>query len=121
MTKYVMVALTNAKDGRDEEFNEWYTDQHMKDILRCEGFVSGQRFVASKEQRSVHPPYKYLALYNLETDNLERAISEMLKKVNTEEMPMSDALQEERVVWTYEVLSDFETAAPSRKNPFDMY
>jgi hypothetical protein len=70
MARHVLIAFTNAVEGREDEFNEWYTNQHMTDVLRCPGFVRGQRFSMSDAQRSEPPPYKYMALYELATDDL---------------------------------------------------
>jgi hypothetical protein len=101
MAKHTLVAFTNAKEGRDEEFNAWYTDQHMRDLLRCPGFVTAQRFEMSDAQRGAPPPYKYMAIYEVETEDLEQTIQTMLARVGTDQMPMSDALNPERVVWAY--------------------
>jgi len=106
MDRYTMVAFTNAVPGREDEFNEWYSKQHMPDVLNCDGFVAGKRFEASAAQRGSPPPYRYMATYELETEDLAGTISAMLARVGTPDMPMSQALQEERVVWTYRPLDD---------------
>ena len=33
MAKHVFVVLTNATPGKDEAFNDWYTNQHIPDVL----------------------------------------------------------------------------------------
>ncbi len=106
MNRYTMVAFTNAVPGREDEFNQWYGKQHMPDVLNCQGFVGGRRFEASPEQRGAPPPYRHMAIYDLETDDLAGTISAMLARVGTSDMPMSSALQDERVVWTYRPLDD---------------
>jgi hypothetical protein len=35
-----MLVLVNAKDDRDDEFNRWYEDVHLNDILAVPGFVA---------------------------------------------------------------------------------
>ena len=44
MTKHVLIALTNPVEGREQEFNEWYDNQHVPDFLALPGCVSAQRF-----------------------------------------------------------------------------
>ena len=75
MARHVLVALTNAADGRDDEFNDWYNNQHLGDVLQIPGFVSAQRFKLGAAQRMASPPYKYLTLYEIETDNIQETMS----------------------------------------------
>ena len=44
MAKYTFVVLTNAVEGKDDAFDEWYTNTHLGDVLAVPGFVSAQRF-----------------------------------------------------------------------------
>ena len=37
MAKYTFVVLTNAVDGKDDTFNEWYTNTHLGDVLAVPG------------------------------------------------------------------------------------
>ncbi|HLH68533.1 MAG TPA: hypothetical protein VKY90_05775 [Candidatus Dormibacteraeota bacterium] len=64
---------TNALPGRDREFNDWYTNRHIYDILAVPGIVSAQRFRLSSARRSSNyssmpPPFEYLALYDIDGD-----------------------------------------------------
>ena len=68
------MALTNAVDDREDEYNDWYNNTHLKDVLNVPGFVSAQRFRLSSAQRMANPPYKYLAIYEIETDDIHRTI-----------------------------------------------
>ena len=42
MAKYTFVVLTNAVEGKDDAFDEWYTNTHLGDVLAVPGFVSAQ-------------------------------------------------------------------------------
>ena len=44
MRTFTFVALTNAVAGREQEFNDWYDHQHVKDVLAIPGFLTAQRF-----------------------------------------------------------------------------
>ena len=34
MSRYLFVVMTNSGEGKDAEFNRWYDNQHIPDVLR---------------------------------------------------------------------------------------
>ena len=44
MARYQYVVMTNAVEGRDAEFNEWYTNIHLKEVLEVPGFTAATRY-----------------------------------------------------------------------------
>ena len=93
MSRYVFLVLTNASAGRDDEFNEWYNHQHIPDVLKIPGFVAAQRFsLAGGQMDDATSPWRYLALYELDTDDLAGALKELAASVGTPAMVMSDSL-----------------------------
>jgi len=50
MTSCKFVVLTNAVEGKDEEFNDWDTNVQLKDVLKIPGII-GARFNHSDVQR----------------------------------------------------------------------
>ena len=52
MAKYLLISLSNAVEGKEDEFNDWYTNRHMLDLLAVDGFVAAQRF----RRANVEPP-----------------------------------------------------------------
>ena len=91
MSRHIFAVLTNPVEGREAEFNAWYDDRHVHDILRLPGLVSAQRFRLSPEQ-SAATPYRYLVLYEIETDDLAQTIRELKAKDGTDEIPATTAL-----------------------------
>ncbi|RWL42835.1 MAG: hypothetical protein EOR60_24185 [Mesorhizobium sp.] len=89
-SRHVFAVLTNPVEGREDEFNAWY-DRHLHDILRLPGLVSAQRFRLSPEQTAT-TPYRYLVLYEIETNDLAETIRELKAKDNTDEIPSTTAL-----------------------------
>jgi hypothetical protein len=62
-----MLVFTNAKDGRDDEFNEWYNTIHLKEVTAIDPFKSGQRFRVSQVQGlPQQPDHSYVAIYEFE-------------------------------------------------------
>ena len=52
MPKFNLFALTNPTDGRDEEFNDWYTNVHLTDVLKLPGVVDVRSIVTLSAQKS---------------------------------------------------------------------
>jgi hypothetical protein len=91
--KYTFVVLTNATEGKEAEFNRWYNEQHIPDVLNVPGFVCAQRFrLADTQAGKPDQSHKYLALYEIETDDLEATLREMRARGGTADMIMSDAI-----------------------------
>ena len=89
MSKHMLVVFTNAADGKDDEFNRWYDEVHLGDVLKVEGFVAAQRFKLS-EMDGADSKHRYLALYEIETDDVA-AVMERLTK-SSGEMVLSEAM-----------------------------
>lgn len=106
MPKYNLIALTNALEGRDDEFNDWYTNVHLGDVLKLPGVVAAQRFRMSETQ---HPPgsfeHRYMAIYEIEIDDIRTTLAELKRVGGTAAMPMSPALDSERMVWIMEPIT----------------
>ena len=75
MQTHTLLALSNPVEGREAEFNQWFDTVHIPEVLRVPGFASVQRFEAAAHQRIPGAlPYRYLAQYELQTDDLERTL-----------------------------------------------
>ncbi len=93
MAKHVFVVMTNATGDRDAEFNKWYDNQHIPDVLRIPGIVAAQRFKISNAQLGdAKSQWKYLALYELDTDDPAASLKELQARIGTPAMVMSDTL-----------------------------
>ncbi|MFF1688001.1 MULTISPECIES: hypothetical protein [unclassified Streptomyces] len=98
MPRYTYVVLTNPIEGKEAEFNDWYTNTHVHDALKVPGFVSAQRFRLAPEQRGEAPfPWGYLAIYELEIDDLQKSIDALAARYNTPDMVISEGLHPERL------------------------
>jgi hypothetical protein len=102
---YNWIVLTNATQGSDATFNDWYDDVHIPDLLRVPGIVSARRFELAPVQMTSEEgqmkvvstgdaslDYRYLALYAIETDDLEAVLEEVRVRAGTSEMVLSPAL-----------------------------
>lgn len=91
--KFKLVVLSNCTEGGDAEFNDWYDNVHLPDVLRVDGFVSAQRFAMSVPM-SEGKHFKYCAIYNVETDDPQGALERLGSKAGTPEMELSETLGE---------------------------
>lgn len=92
--KYTFVVLTNPTPGKDAEYNRWYNEQHIPDVLNAAGFVCAQRFRLAETQNGprTDQTHKYLALYEIETDDLPASLKDLASRGGTPDMIMSDAI-----------------------------
>jgi hypothetical protein len=78
----VFVVLTDPfSQDREQEYNDWYNGTHIPAILRLDGFVRASRWKLSGSRKPAASlaQRQYLALYELETDDLEASFAELLR------------------------------------------
>ena len=71
MPKVKMLVYTNALEGKDDEFNRWYDETHIPEVLEFTKSVAAQRFRLSDAQPGDPGPHRYLAVYEFEVDSKE--------------------------------------------------
>jgi len=110
MPRYTFVVLTNPVEGLEDEFNDWYTSKHLDDVLKLEGFVSAQRFRFVSKDPEQAPSHKYMALYDVETDDLWATHQKLVDVARTDAMPFSPGIDDSTIVgWYYEPITEIVT------------
>ncbi len=105
--RYVIAVLTNPIPGREAEFNDWYDNRHIPDVLAIPGVISAQRFGLAPAQRMEAPyPYGYFAFYEVETDDLPALVEDMRARGGTPLMPISEALDPQRMTLFFAPLGE---------------
>ena len=70
--RYVYVVFSNPLPGREVEFNNWYLNIHLGDLVQLDGFTGVQRFrlevVPQLSARGYE--YSYLALWDMEDTDI---------------------------------------------------
>lgn len=70
MPKYLLFAFSDCKDpAREEEFDTWYETMHLPDMLEVPGMIKASRWISAQPEAG--QIRKYLAMYELETDDLD--------------------------------------------------
>jgi len=70
MAKFRLLTFTQPVAGREDEFNDWYANVHLPQVLSLPGFQRAQRFRLARSLDPTPPP-PYLALYEIEADSVD--------------------------------------------------
>lgn len=101
--KHVLVVLTEPTQGREAEFNDYYENLHLDEVLATTDCISAQRFKLTAQQGR-ECPLPYLALYEVEAGEDAEAILERLNATR-EKRVQSDALNRKTAgVWLFSAI-----------------
>jgi hypothetical protein len=80
----IFVVMSNAEPGQDEEFNDWYTNRHLVDLLNMDGVEAAQRFqFALPGPSGAEPEFRYLCVYEVE-DGMRESVNQALRDAAAE-------------------------------------
>jgi hypothetical protein len=60
----LMTVQSSVEADHEADFNKWYDEQHIPEVVACPQFVAGARYRSSDDK-----PRVYLALYVLESES----------------------------------------------------
>jgi hypothetical protein len=95
MARYRLIVFTEPVAGREAEYNTWYDTQHLRDVVAVPGFVSAQRFKL-KECYGGEFRERYLAVYELDSEDHAASMRELLGRAGSSGMVLSEALDSGR-------------------------
>ena len=116
MPKYKLVVLSSPVKGREAEYNDWYTNQHLDDVVAIPGFSAAQRL---KLHQTVTGEYKnpYLAIYEMDAEDPQSALKALNDVVGSGGMFITESLDLATIQCAvFEVCSP-EVSAPKEKAP----
>jgi hypothetical protein len=87
--KTLYMVRCNAVVGREVEFNHWYSQVHLPEILLIPGFCSAQRFQLGAVQMLAAQSFGYMTIYEIAGDNVAATLAN-LKAASW--LQMSDAI-----------------------------
>jgi hypothetical protein len=80
MERWLLTVESNCYDpSREKEFNDWYNNIHLPDILEIPGFM---RAVFCENTNPSEGQGKFLAMYEIETDDLAGTLAKFDEIVN---------------------------------------
>ncbi len=62
-----MLVFSSAVEGRDDEYNEWYNNVHLKEVCATDPFKSAERYRIPDVQGLPQPSsHRYVAIYEFD-------------------------------------------------------
>ena len=96
MAEHRLLVFTEPTEGREDEYNTWYDEVHLREVLELDGFVAAQRFALSERQMDAAGetlPARYLAIYEIDAPALQPVLDSLAS--GADKMQMSEALDVE--------------------------
>jgi hypothetical protein len=110
MRRFKLVVFSEPFEGREDEFNEWYTGRHLDDICALEGFTTAPRFKLHSVSMGT-TLNKYMAIYDMESDDPDWVVENMFAARDTEAMPIHPSFNlDATTVMLYEEMTDMVLA-----------
>jgi hypothetical protein len=105
----VLIVLTNSVDGQDVEFNDWYDNVHLPEVLALDGFVSASRYKLSESQLPAEEmapsQHRYAAIYELDTEPAQ-AFETLLEEVRTGRMVLPPCMDQTTIgTWAFDQIT----------------
>ena len=114
----IFIVMTEAVNGQEDEFNDWYTNIHCHDTMRFKGSVATQRWKLSPWQlryneHLVGPEQRWLCIY--EMMDTQANIDAHVEDCFTDRLPITSAQRIDKAEDFYYV------PAAGTKNAVDAY
>lgn len=89
--RYKMIVLSRPAAGREDEYNDWYQNFHLAQVVNIRDIKSAQRYRLARKlvEGEAHP---YAAIYEIETNDIDAVLDELRAAAGTESLKISDAL-----------------------------
>jgi hypothetical protein len=101
MTAYLQTVLNRPVPGAEDQFNHWYDHTHLPEVLATPGFLAARRYTPTD------PAGPYLAIYEIETDDLGAVLEDLRARART--MTVSESLDAKSIV-----MDVFQAMGPHR-------
>lgn len=95
---------SNPVNSKEEEFNDWYSKVHLPEVLNIEGFLSAQRFKLSQTQMIDDQPYNYLAIYEIDSQDIAKTLENL--KTASPSLNISDSIDTNMKVSVFNPITD---------------
>jgi hypothetical protein len=89
----MLVGSNPTGPEHEEEYNRWYVEEHFPDVLAVAGFEAARRYGLSEVRPMAGTeasPFGYLAIYDVEAEDLEKAGSDLQAALDSGAIPLSD-------------------------------
>lgn len=90
MARYKMVVFTRPKAGREDEYNDWYQNIHLRELVAFPGIVGAQRYKLSV-RLGAGEAEPYLSIYDIDCDDARVVAQAIQQAAENQLLTMSDA------------------------------
>ncbi len=97
LRRYKMVVFSNPTPGREEEYNAWYQDTHLGDLVALDGIHSARRFRFARSLKE-GDAHAYMSIYEIETDDIDAVLAQLGEAAGDGRIRMSDCIDTEGAV-----------------------
>ena len=102
MAKGILLVETRpASPDQVAEYHQWYNETHIVELLRVEGFVSARRLEALDDDGT------FIAIYEIEADDLETAKANLQKDSSDRSDPVGVSLDPPPIVRYFREIATF--------------
>ncbi len=89
---FKMIVFSKPHEGREEEYNDWYQNRHLGEVIATPGFTSARRFKLSGKLTEDTPAYPYCAIYEMTADDWTVPFNALNERANSGAIFMTDAI-----------------------------
>ena len=117
--KNVLVVFSSPSDGAEDAYNNWYTNQHLQEVVEIPGFVAAQRYELTDAQVPGFPTssHRYLSIYEIEGDPAQ-ALEHLMAELESGRMVLPDSIEQTTICpWSFEAISERVTSAGQASHP----
>lgn len=91
MARYQMMVLSNPVEGREDEFNDWYQNVHLPQVLALKGFQSAQRLRLAR-RLAEREAWSYATVYEIETDDIDGVLRGLEEAAKSGQLTISTSI-----------------------------
>ena len=71
MAKFLLMSLNSPSEGQEDEYNKWYEETHIPEILSVPGVKSAKRYKSIGGSLTEKVKAPYVAIYEIEADDIQ--------------------------------------------------
>ena len=94
--RFIQIVFSKPAEGKDDEFNEWYDNVHIPELLAAPGMLSAQRYnlhdaETYRMEGGKPPEHRYCIIYEMEGD-VDAIMAKIQEAVAEGKINMADCL-----------------------------
>ena len=105
--KHILVVFTECMPGEEVEYNRWYNETHVADVLSVNGIEAVQRFRLTEMEPEQTSPHRFLGIYEITGDPKQVSKDLVAGRDQRYMSPAYDAARTAR--WYFSAVTDRET------------